>query len=727
MRNGFLSIWIVGILLSLLFIPHPLLAQEWSASLRGSWVKPGTPGDGDVTLVLNKSEACEIVVAASEHSAVQRAARFLAADIQKITGFKPPVVAKPTGGMTVPIYLITLGSKDAPAEFPRQVSVDKLKDQWEAYQVVTVDRAVYVVGSNFRGTAFAAYTLSERLGIDPLYLWTGYTPERSETLILRKTNHFAASPTFKYRGLFHDDEDILPRPFERSGYPQRTGNVPLAWYEKFFETALRLRLNQVAPYAHVHRRYEVQKAASDWGLFYTSDYEDTLLSNPFGMDKFGLASERKVRGEWDFLTNRKALLSYWRGGVAENKDLDCIYPLSLRGTDERPYAFPAGVTDDERGRIISDAAVEQIRLTREALPKGKSPLFHFMLFGEMPRLFQSGNLDLPDDAILVWPDDNDGNMRALPKKLGRWKHGVTYHLAWNGPKNSKQNAHTVSPERIADQFKRITKAGATEFVLVSVSELREFTMETRMIADIAWDADAALKGADPAKRFTRWWSREYFGDSAADDCLRVYSRYYDLISSPEKLHNGSDQVHALLALLSKRFTGKTVEPPEMEYRDALQKRIAQFELAMRTIDEATSRMNWQQQQFFYENVTLGLLFDWRPTQSAMRLLEALDEPDNDKAFQLASEARGPLEKLEVEILRAERPPFEKWYAKTWIRRETSPLNVHRPYEELQVFLSTRGQSKLTDPAAPPKPPAAKLAGARSKPSSTPATSRPSAK
>jgi hypothetical protein len=37
---------------------------------------------------------------------------------------------------------------------------------------------VWLVGSNPRGTAFAAYTLLERLGIDPLYLWK-INPHRS--------------------------------------------------------------------------------------------------------------------------------------------------------------------------------------------------------------------------------------------------------------------------------------------------------------------------------------------------------------------------------------------------------------------------------------------------------------------------------------------------------------------------------------------------------------------
>src|SRR2546430_8118737 len=84
-----------------------------------------------------------------------------------------------------------------------------------------------------------------------------------------------------YRGFFHDDEDILPRPFDARGYPLQTGDVPLAWYRRYFETALRLRMNMVAPYVRVHRRFEVQQLASDWGLYYTSHHYDILVSNPF--------------------------------------------------------------------------------------------------------------------------------------------------------------------------------------------------------------------------------------------------------------------------------------------------------------------------------------------------------------------------------------------------------------------------------------------------------------
>ena len=255
-------------------VPRAAAAQEWSQPVRGSWVRAGDrPQPGDMTLA-GGGAGCEIVVAADEHTAVAQAAAFLAGDIEKISGYRPPIVARPSGSRVV-VRLAT-----------------RPDGRWEAYAIRTADNEVSLIGSNFRGTAFAAYTLSERLGIDPLYIWTGYTPERHTTLILKQTNYRADPPTFKYRGFFHDDEDILPRPFDENGYPLQTGTVPRVWYERFFETALRLRMNMVAPYVRVQRPYDIQKTASDWGLVYTSHHYDALVSNPWGFSRFGLAAER---------------------------------------------------------------------------------------------------------------------------------------------------------------------------------------------------------------------------------------------------------------------------------------------------------------------------------------------------------------------------------------------------------------------------------------------------
>jgi hypothetical protein len=307
------------------FLGYAAFAQNapWTSAVRGSWVERGTAAAGDVTLA-SKDNVSQIVVADDENTAVHQAAEFLAGDIEKISGYKPAIINIATNGKTN-IRLVTVGHGQAPAA----VNAASLQGQWESYRIVTEGRDVWLVGSNPRGTAFA---LSERLGIDPIYIWSGYRPEHHNPLVLKRTDFTQSPPTFHFRGFFHDDEDLLPRPFDANGYPLQTGDVPLEWYKRFFETALRLRMNMVAPYTRVHRRYEVQKLASDWGFYYTSHHYDILLSNPFGLTTFNLAAERGVQPDYNWFTNREGMLTFWRGGVTENKDLDAIWPVGMRGT-----------------------------------------------------------------------------------------------------------------------------------------------------------------------------------------------------------------------------------------------------------------------------------------------------------------------------------------------------------------------------------------------------------
>lgn len=52
---------------------------------------------------------------------------------------------------------------------------------------------------------------------------------------------------------------------------------------------------------------------------------------------------------------------------------------------------------------------------------------------------------------------------------------------------------------------------------------------------------------------------------------------------------------------------------------------------------------------------------------------------------------------EFEILLAERAPFQNWYRQTWIRSSSSPLNVHRAYDQLRDFITS---NKKVSPMKP---------------------------
>jgi hypothetical protein len=653
-------------------------------------VQTGPAATGDVTLAA-KDSASEIVVGDGENAAVHQAAEFLAGDIEKISGYRPPVVKTP-GGDRVAIRLVTLGHGDVPAT----VDTAAMQGQWESYRIVTAGRTVWLVGSNPRGTAFAAYTLSERLGIDPLYIWTGYAPERRDPLVLKRTNFAQGPPAFRYRGFFHDDEDLLPRPFDANGYPLLTGDVPLVWYQRFFETALRLRMNMVAPYTRVHRRYEVQKLASDWGLYYTSHHYDILVSNPFGLVRFNLAAERGIRPEWNWFTNREGVLTFWRGGVMENRDLDVIWPVGMRGTEDRPFTFPPGTTDDQKAQTFRDVIGQQVAMVKDLIPKDKTPLFHFTMYSEMLPEYQRNPaaFDLPSDVIVVWPDDNDGHMRALPSGLGKWKHGVYYHLAYLGGRLTKQLTHTVAPSTVAGEFDKIVKSGATEYMLVNMSEVRDYVMCGRMLADITWDAPAIYATPNPAGRYTAWWSREYFGASAAPAVEATYNQYFALLDTPDKLWQAPDAIQELIGRLYRKVAGETYPPVDAAMIAQLQSRSLQLDNALAAEELAEAGMSLSQQRFLSIDVALGLQTAQRQTQAALKLEEALRATDAARMWRLTREARAPLEQLEAEFARGEYAPFERWYHETWIRSARSPNNPHRPYNQLRDFIGCEGHGSL---------------------------------
>ena len=682
----------------------------WAGPLRGTWVQTGPAAAGDVVLASGKSGA-EIVVGREDPLNVRQAAIFLAGDIERISGFRPAIVDAPSAGATS-IRLVTLGT----AALPREVDVRGMAGQWESYVVVTTPKTVWLVGSNPRGTAFAAYTLSERLGIDPLYLWTGYLPEHHDPLVLKATRFVQGPPTFKWRGFFHDDEDILPRPFNAQGQPDQLGDVPLDWYKKYFETALRLKMNMVAPYTRVHRRYEVQQTASDWGLAYTSHHYDILVSNPFGLTRFNLGVERGIRPEYDWFNNKDGMLTFWRGGVMENRHLDVIWPVGMRNTDDRGYNWPQGTTDEDKARTFHEVITDQVNMVKELLPPGKTPLFHFTMYTEMLPLYQKdpNAFDLPSDVIIVWPDDNDGHMRGLPTSLGKWKHGVYYHLAYLGGNLSKQNVSTVAPSTIATEFQKIVQAGATEFMLVNMSEVREYVMGARMIADITWNAPEAFAAPDAAGRYIGWFSHEYFG-AGADAAAATYAQYFDLLDRPDRLWTASNALQMLVTQLHDRVLGRPTPPDTSRFRafrgmpldsamPLLRARLPQLQAALAQEAGAESQMTPDQARYFHENVALGLLIDARQTEAALKLADALAATDTTEMWRLAWQAKAPLENLEDQLLWAEHPPFDRWYHETWIRSTFSPNNPHRPYEELRAFLASHGREIMEMPPLFFRPP-----------------------
>ena len=77
------------------------------------------------------------------------------------------------------------------------------------------------------------------------------------------------------------------------------------------------------------------------------------------------------------------MLTFWRGGVMENRHLDVIWPVGMRNTDDRGYTWPQGYTDEDKAKTFHEVITDQVNMVQELLPPGKTPLFHFTMYTEM--------------------------------------------------------------------------------------------------------------------------------------------------------------------------------------------------------------------------------------------------------------------------------------------------------------------------------------------------------
>ena len=124
---------------------------------------------------------------------------------------------------------------------------------------------------------------------------------------------------------------------------------------------------------------------------------------------------------------------------------------------------------------------------------------------------------------------------------------------------------------------------------------------------------------------------------------------------------GASRLTNLIAALRNRFAGVEYALPSGAAINDMRERASRHERALAAIEQASARMTGEQRQFFYEHVAFGLLIDYRPIQAALRLADALVDPSLSGAFIKAMEAFEYLRRLEEEIAKAERPPFEGWY------------------------------------------------------------------
>jgi hypothetical protein len=515
----------------------------YAGEVLGNTKASGIELDGDMPWLISEEQS----------EAVQRALDNVQADWYQVFGRNPVVLTEIPDTYTGPvIYLGEKGTwRDALIKepFPGAESfVLRLQQDSKGRP------ALVATGADKRGSIYAAYTFSEEiLGIDPWYYWTDHIPVvKNSITIAAGFDKSSGTPTFKYRGWFMNDEDLLSM---FTPDPLRENVFSLEMFDKIYETILRLKGNMVAPATFPFPDERCQELAARRGLVINMHHILVLGLNtyrwpegiPFSYSKYPVIMER-----------------YWQTCIDAFKDYEVVWTVGYRGKHDRPFwvVEPELKTDEERGAVITKAIAKQVEMIRKVHPDAD---IISNLWSEGANLYHQGFIKIPEDVIVVWPDNGAGFIRdktnqISPDDEGRVQkgQGIYYHTAMmNG--RSNQLSEMVPPERIYHELLRFVKAGATMFFLDNVSDVRAVPLSTDCAMKLVWDAKPYLNKTDEENQndFLNDWSQRQFGSKIAAKITANYNGYFNIPYIKEQ--TGDHTIHSRLRRIMQAATSFILE------------------------------------------------------------------------------------------------------------------------------------------------------------------------
>ena len=514
------------------------LALGLSLSLPAEVYALGTPrfvdlqGKDGVRLVAG-SRAAPIVVGKDDYPGVLRAARDLQRDIRKVTGKTPQWHTGAASASDV-IIVGTLGRHALIDELASQGRIDTrtLAGQWEGFliQAVTdplpgVKRALVIAGSDKRGTIYGIYTLSEQIGVSPWHWWADVPVSRHAALSVPLGTRLMDKPAVQYRGIFLNDE----APALTNWAKQRFGGFNRKFHEQLFELMLRLRANYLWPAMWGSAFYDDDKGngelADTMGIVMgTSHHEPMMRAHQEWL--------RHGKGPWDYSRNADALRAFWAQGLRNSRDYDKVITMAMRGDGDEPMSESANVALLER--IVRD----QRALIGQELGKDPATVPQlWALYKEVQEYYEKG-MRVPDDMLLLWCDDNWGNIRRLPTPEERKRSGgagVYYHFDYVGGPRSYKWLNVTQVAKVWEQMNLANEYGANRLWIVNVGDLKPMEVPTEFFLAYAWNP--AAWPAEKLPDYLQAWAAREFGPQHAPRIASIVERYtrYNARRRPEQL------------------------------------------------------------------------------------------------------------------------------------------------------------------------------------------------
>lgn len=509
--------------------------------------------------IVSQVSAASVYHDASEDPLLKKSAEILSGDIEKVSGRQPKLTYSDNALEDHMIIVGTIGNNPLIDQLiaEKKLDVAAITDQWERFIIQTIDKpfkgvdqALVIVGSDRRGAAFGVVTLSEKMGVSPWYWWADVPVKKSPEIYLDKGRYVSDGPSVKYRGIFINDE----APALRNWAQEKFGGFNSQFYEKVFELILRNRANYLWPAMWVP------------SMFYVDDPLNPVLADEYGIVIATTHHEPMMRahaewyrfngGEWNYEKNKVKLQEFWRGGIERMGDYESVVTVGMRGdgdeamTEETAVELMQAIIDDQR-RIIEDVTGKAAEQTPQA----------WAVYKEVQDYYDKG-MRVDEDILVLFCDDNWGNLRILPKKEDldhKGGYGIYYHFDYVGAPVSYRWHNVTQIERVWEQMNLAYRSGVKDLWLVNVGDIKPMEFPISFFLDYAWNPDAIQAGDLP--EYYLDWAGQQFGEHYTREIAKLVSLYtkYNARRTPEMLKPDT------YSLLNYREADRIV----MEYRQLL--------------------------------------------------------------------------------------------------------------------------------------------------------------
>lgn len=386
-----------------------------------------------------------------------------------------------------------------------------IEGKWEAFVIKQVDESLVIAGSDIRGAIYGIYALSEAIGVSPWYWFSDVGVKvRDKVVVDYRTAIVNEGPDVKYRGIFINDEERLID-WAKEKFPTENGTPDVNLYRRIFELLLRLRANTLWPAMHEGTTaFNVAKdengipvnakEAARYGIIMASSHCEMMLRCNVG--EWGDFCERhkndynwKDDCSFDYTQNKEAILGYWKERLETNKDFESILALGIRGIhDGNAETDDLSAYGGSKVNMMADVICEQRRLIREVYGSEIAAPQVFIPYKGMADIYNAGlAAQIPDDVMLMWAEDNYGNLRQTPTEAERKRSGgcgIYYHSSywsWFCPKsylwlNSTQIFY------MSHQLRRAIECGMRSYWILNVGDIKPGEIVTELFLKTAWDA-----------------------------------------------------------------------------------------------------------------------------------------------------------------------------------------------------------------------------------------------